>query len=316
MRRSLCAPRGALAIVAISLLAVAARRAEGQTAFTLKFQSPSLAVSQTYDAAVGIAAAQTVTIRHKGAAVSYLVTFPAGQSGNFSGRTLKSGTNALGYQIYDNMTGRNVLKDLTAAPTASEVLSGSFAASSGGGTTQAPSFTLYIPEGQAPAAGTYTDSLTLSLYAGTLSAPGTPTDTLTCTLTVTVGVSLAVSLVPAGSPFNAASTSLSLDFGILSASGIVSADLVVRSNASYSVLVTSTNGGVLATTGSTDTVPYVFHVNGAAVTLPAGTAQKVVQATVSTAAETSYPMTFSIDSLGWAAEGTYTDVLTFSATTP
>jgi len=315
MRIPPCARRP-LSCIAALFLVLGLRHAEAQT-LTLKFQNPSLAVTGAYDAGAGLTAAYTMTVRHRGAAASYFITFPAGQSADFSARRLANGAYGLDYRIYDNMTARDALKDLSANPTSSEVLSGSFPASTAGWNTQTQSFTLYVPAGQTPPAGSYADTLTLGLYEGTPSQPGALMDSLTCTLAVTVPTSLAISLVPRGAAFDAASTALGLDFGILSAAGAVGGDLMVRSNVPYSVLVTSANGGVLAMAGSPDTVPYVFRVDGSVVSLSAGAAQTIVSAAGYTSSGgASYLLNFTVGSLGWPAEGTYTDLLTFSVTTP
>ena len=314
MRNNTFPMRRAVLCMAALWSALGLRQVEAQT---FRFLSNTASVTGSYSADTGLTLVRTETIRHRQAASSYIVTFPPGQSGSFTNRQLRSGANALQYQVYDNLTARNVLKDLTAGPTSVEVLSGSFVASGSTWTTQNQSFTIYVPAGQAPPAGTYTDSLTLGLYPGTAAAPGTRADTLPYTVSVTVTKALAISLVPHNAPYDAASTALTLDFGTLSTSGVMSADLVAKSNAVYSVRVSSANGGLLVTTGSADTVPYVFRVNGTPVALPAGAAQIIATGAPATpSGGTVYLFGFTIGNVGWPSDGTYTDVLTISATAP
>jgi hypothetical protein len=136
---------------------------------TLRFSVPPTNVTGTYSPDTGITVVSTMTIRHTGAACSYFITFSAGNSGVFTSRTAKTGTNSLNYQIYDTMTNKNVLEDLSANPSSNNVLNGSFAAGPG---TQIQTFTSYFITNQLPVAGTYTDSITMDIYVGTVSSHG------------------------------------------------------------------------------------------------------------------------------------------------
>jgi spore coat protein U-like protein len=300
------------ALGALVLLALPGRLG----AQTLRFGSYPATVSGTHDPDAGAALVQTIVIRHRNAACSYFVTFSAGQSGSFAARAVRSGTRTLSYQIYDTMTSRTILKDLTANPSTAEVLTGSFAASGSTWTTQNLTYAVFIPSGQLPAAGTYTDSVNMEVYVGTPASHGARQQRVTFTVSIVVGPALDVSLVATGGSFSRSSTSITFDFGALSAGGSRAADLVVRSNSLNTITVASANGGVLKNADPSDTsqVPYQLLVNGTPISLPAATPTPIASSAPATGfAGTRYGMSAVIGSYGWATEGTYSDVLTIQA---
>ncbi len=283
---------------------------------TLRFLSYPAVVNGTFDPDAGTILTQTITIRHRGIACVYFVTFSTGQSGNFTARRASSGANLLSYQIYDSMSGRNVLKDLTANPSLSEVLTGSFPASGTTWITQNISYTVHLPPGQLPPAGTYSDTIAMEVYVGTPASHGARQQRVSFSLGITMTAALDVSLVPTGAGFSASSTALTLDFGPLAAGGSRAGDLVVRSNSLNTITVMSQNGGVLKNPDLADTsqVPYQLTVNGTAIALPAGVPRPVATSAPATGfSGTRYGVSVIIGTFGWATEGSYSDVLTIQA---
>ena len=283
---------------------------------TLRFGTTPATVSGAYQLDSEVSLPQTIQIRERGAATSYFVTFSAGSSGSFAARTAKSGANVLEYQIYDNITNRNVLKDLTANPALTEVITGSFPASAAW-QTQTKSFTVYLLPGQLPPAGTYTDTITMELYAGTPASHGAVQATNTFGVLITMNAALDIALVATGSPFSVTGTALPLNLGVLAAGGFSSADLVIRANSLNSVTVSSQAGGILKNTDplDTSTVPYAFALNGTPVALPAGTPRPIVtSAAATTFAGRRYALSVTVGTAVWPTEGSYSDVLTFQAT--
>jgi spore coat protein U-like protein len=286
------------------------------SAQTLRFGSYPATVSGTYNPDAGNTLTQTITIRHRGIACVYFVTFSPGQSGNFAARAARSGANALPYQIYDSMTSRNVLKDLTANPSLAEVLTGSFAASGTTWTTQNLTYTVHLPAGQLPPAGTYTDTITMDVYVGTPASHGARQQRVTFAISVAMSPSLDVALVATGAPFNSASTAFTFDFGVLSTGGSRGADLVVRANSLNTISITSLNGGVMKNTdpGDDSAIPYQLLVNGSAIALPAATPRPIASSAPATSfSGNRYGISAVIGSWGWATEGSYSDVLTVQA---
>jgi spore coat protein U-like protein len=315
--RLLPTARSLLAVLALAALALAALALPaGLGAQTLRFGSFPATVSGMYDPDAGTTLTQSIVIRHRNAACDYFVTFSAGQSGSFAARAATSGANSLSYQVYDDMTGRNVLKDLSANPSLAEVLSGYFAASGGTWTTQTKTYTVHVPAGQLPPAGTYTDSVQMEVWDGTPASPGTRDQRVTFTISIVVGPALDVALVATGGPFNKASTSVTFDFGTLAAGGTRAADLVVRANSLNTITISSANGGVLknADPGDDSAVPYVLRVNGSPLALPAATPVPIASSAPATGfSGTRYAISTVIGTVGWATEGSYSDVLTIQA---
>jgi spore coat protein U-like protein len=139
---------------------------------TLRFQSTPRNVSGVYVVDSPVVLNQSLSVRHRGAATSYFVTFSAGQSGSFTARAaLSAAGGQLLYQIYAAAGSSSILKDLSGYPSISEVLAGSLPAS---GSFQRADHTFIIVPGPAqfPLAGTYQDSVTIRLYEGTPASPG------------------------------------------------------------------------------------------------------------------------------------------------
>jgi hypothetical protein len=281
---------------------------------TLRFGTTPATVSGVYQLDSEVSLPQTMVIRERGAATSYFVTFSTGSSGSFTARTAKNGTKILQYQIYDNITNRNVLKDLSANPSLSEVLSGSFPTSAAW-QTQNQSFTVYLLPGQLPSAAVYTDTITMSLYTGTPASHGAVQATKNFTVSITMNAALDIALVTTGAPFSVSSTSLPLDLGVLSSGSIVGGrDLMIRANSLNTVTVSSLNGGILKNTDLTDTstVPYTLVVSGTTYTL--GTPQTVVtSAAATTFSGTRYTLSVTVGTATWPTQGSYSDVLTLQA---
>ncbi len=304
-------PLAALTL-ALALLAIGAAGAAAQN---LRFSVVPAAVTGTLAPDSDVILNQTLSVRGR-KITSWFVTFSQGLYGTFADRRARGAGGYLSYQVYDNAVSRNVLKDLSANPSASEVLAGTFTYATGWQTQNGP-FTVVVPSGQLPAPGAYTDTINLELYAGTPASPGAQQDTASFAVSITVTASLDVSLVATGAPFNIGSISATFDFGALVAGASRGGDILVRSNGPYSITVTSLGGGVLKPADLSDpsSVPYAVIANGLPVPLAPGIAEPVATgAAATTYAGARYSLSVGIGSYGWATEGAYSDVLTFQAT--
>ncbi|WP_455382921.1 spore coat protein U domain-containing protein [Salinispira pacifica] len=283
------------------------------------FQNPAPSVSATYDPNQEQDLPLTARFYHfgfLGNSTNWFLTFSTGQSGTFTTRYAQSAAGGrVNYQLLDSASSRNVLKDLSVSPTAAEIIAGTNSAS--GFQTLTAGFTAAIPGGQLPNAGTYTDSVTMTIYAGTLTGTHTSNATQAVGVTITVPAIVNLSLVPTGGSFNPGATSAVMDFGLLGQGQTRSTDLLVRSNASYSVSLQSLNGGVMKNSiaGDTSTVPYSLSFAGAPVALPAGSASTVVSSAAPTSAGgTRYPIQVTIGDFGMATAGAYQDSITITVT--
>ncbi|NQV81102.1 MAG: spore coat protein U domain-containing protein, partial [Alphaproteobacteria bacterium] len=202
-----------------------------------------------------------IDVRNRSGSCQYFVTVSEGNSSNFS-RYMTQGGSRLNYNIYDDVSQSNVLKDL---PTASvnEVISGAFSAAD----TQRLTYAVSIPPGQTLPSGTYRDQVKLRLYEGTL-ASNKFVASKTLRLRSGLPKVAEVSVVPTGSPFDEGATAYTVSFGVLQEGERERFDLLARSNAGYRILMSSGNRGVLERTGgASGVVPYTMTIDGRLVDL-------------------------------------------------
>ncbi len=240
-------------------------------------------------------------------ACNYFITFSEGSSGTYN-RTLLNGANVLNYQLYDQASQANILKDLPAA-TASEVLSGNFT----GRGAQQLSFFLVIPAEQVVRPGTYTDTITMTAYEGDPTS-SIQHRTRTLTISATVLEQIDLSLVNPGGSFNPALTARLIDFGILQTGKFSDFDLRVRSNIGYSISLSSQNIGNMAHIDPTDSslIPFSFTANSVNVDL-SGPAATVINTPLPTSPlGTPYPMRVTVGTIGNASAGDYQDNITIT----
>ena len=223
-----------------------------------------------------------------------------------------SGTSdELFYQLYDSSVSMNVLLDIGDSPTIANVLFGSFGASASWQTVIV-SFTLIIPADQYVPKDTYADAFDVTLYSGDLT-------TYLSEDTANVGVSsvvpeiVEVSVIPTGAAFDPLATQLDLDYGLLVDGESLTGDVVVRSNAVYTLSLQSANRGVMvhATPSETSEIPYDFRFTGASVSLTSNQATDVVvDAAATDTAGVRYDFEIIILPFGMATEGNYDDSIT------
>ncbi|MDA3812504.1 MAG: spore coat protein U domain-containing protein [Spirochaetaceae bacterium] len=275
---------------------------------SLKISSFTKNININYDLNGGVEVIQTLTLRHKGDALEYFLTFSSGTSGLWNNRVVSNSGNNLNYQIYRDSSKIDILKDINDNPAANEIISGSFA-QSGGFQYTTISYSIHVPNGQFDLAGTYSDSFDVKLYSGNL-ASYISEGSKSFSLKVTMPTSLELSITYPGVSFDDTSTAMDLNFGILTAGSSRSADAVVRTNSPYSMFILSEKGGKLTHTDPmvTDIVPYTFSFNGGTIALSGTIPIQVISgATVTPWEGTRYPLNVKIGDFGMAAEGYYSD---------
>ncbi|MFP4362783.1 MAG: hypothetical protein ACLFR1_02815 [Spirochaetia bacterium] len=281
-------------------------------AVTLRIQSISKNININYDFDNAVELVETISIRHRGDATNFFITFSAGNSGQYDPRLAVNATaDDIVYYMYDNTTNQNILKDLAANPGTNEVLSGSFPANSNWQTIDF-TYTLYIPAGEFEAKDQYADDVVCTLYSGDLSNNRSE-DNETIGLTIRTNTVTELSLRDTGLPFDANITSNSIDFGTLVIGETESCDVIARTNDVFSLSITSDNGSVMLPADTTDpsTVPYTLYFDGTPLTLSARTAVEVVTSAGPTDyAGFRYPVDITIGDFGMATEGLYTDTIT------
>ena len=264
-----------------------------------------------FDAAAYPYAANFTITKSKNGIHQYFVTFSRNSSGNYN-RVLKNGSNQLSYQLYKEAALTTVLEALPDA-TSSQVISGSTPAANP--SVVALTFYVHIPPGQVLAPGTYTDTVTLSVYDGSFPG-GTLENSATITISAQVRAVADLALVASGAAFTA-STSRALNFGALSSGQNLGCDLRVRSNIGYNIALASQNLGVLkASSPITFTIPYAMTIRGQALDLTQ--TQATFPSTPPSITDNNgqaYPIAVTIGNFTNPPAGTYSDVVTVTVTT-
>ena len=285
--------------------------------YTLKIQSIANNVTPDYGITTQTELVETISIKHKGEALDFFVTFSAGQSGTALARSMVTGTSdELFYQLYDSAVSMNVLLDIGDSPTMANVLSGSFGASASWQTIDV-SFTLIIPADQYVPKDTYDDDIDVTLYSGNLTTYLSE-DPANFGVRSVIPEFLEISVIPTGAAFDPGATQLDLDYGILNEGESLTGDVVVRSNAVYTLSLQSANRGVMehATPSETSEIPYDFQFTGSSVSLTSNQATDVVVAAPATGtAGVRYDFEIIILPFGMATEGNYDDAITIEVST-
>lgn len=262
---------------------------------------------------------QTVSFDVSGGAVTvactYFLALGAGASGSTSQRTLVLGAKTLNYNAYIDSSNSNILKDLTTA-TASQVITGTFAAGTSGATNHHSfSWTITPQLVRNATTSVYSDTAALTLYTGILNTIWLQVDTKSITFQSAVDSDVDLALVDSGTAFNVTDTLQTVDFGNLVSGATAGFDLVIRSNDGYKVTLQSANkqNMVIQNAAYTDKVAYSMTVGGTSVNLSSGAAVSPVAAAAATTAQTGVvlPVVVTLGTLtGQETAGTYQDVVT------
>jgi len=266
---------------------------------------------------------QTVTIEDKNKKeCDYAVTFTSGGGSSYQ-RRIESGANSLRYQLYKDAGLTQVLKDVPDITNSTEYITGYFP--DGATATQTVTFYVQIPLDLAtqPAirpAGTYSDSFSVKVWQGTYPAfTSNLKDSKGINISATIQKLIELSLVNSGGAFNSAQTNYSVLFGTLPTSGATQGfDLLVRSNAGFSVSLSSQNNGKLKHSSANSTVDYNLSVNSAPVslvnsqTLPVQVASGSGQTSLGGA---THAMSITTGTTDLSIAGSYQDLITVTIAT-
>lgn len=253
----------------------------------------------------------TVNMNKGATELNYYLSFDP----QISQRVVSKGAEELIYKIFDNpIEPRQELFSIQSATSPEEALAGVFPAPEkpNKGPTDTRSIALVLPPGGFAQAGSYTGTLTISLYSG-LFASGTYMGQDMINIIVTVGEIIDVAVVPKGLPFDYTSKNINMDFGYLEADSLRSLDIVARANTSYGVSITSFNGGIMKNDDIQDSsaIPYELSIDGSPLSLSAGIAIPIASgASATTSDGTRYRMDARILPFDFPTEGEYSDVLT------
>jgi hypothetical protein len=307
----------ALASSAIALLFLSASGLWGQAAaagsrLSASVSSPSLSYRMTADSE----AAGTITVKRSGSNKSSASFYVAFTLVSLSSTAL-SGGESLSYGLYKNSTSKTALS-LTGRPSSSDdVLSGTIGARS---SSASLNYVFRVSNATFPAPGTYIAQITAKVYNGSYSSTSSSTSsssasaTITATLTVDRLASVAV-VGGASDSFSFSSATAnpdySLDLGDLSANTTGRAYILVCSNASYSLALSSVNGGSLINADDASSIAYEVAVDkGSSYSLTTA-ATTIVSGSATYGSPERHSIIVSTTKYGAdASAGTYTDTIT------
>ena len=242
----------------------------------------------------------------------FFVDFSTGNSPGYN-RYLLNGTSKLYYQFYKETNKSGILMK---ADVASEwnVLQYEIKKK------DSPGFfplTYYwtINSNQIVAPGTYTDTLTLSLYKKRITENHQLKDTKEVTYQVSVPRAIQIKVSGNYDDYDEGSQSYNLDFGEGEEGDSKSIDLHVRSNAGYAIKIKSENQGYFHNqTGFIDRseykIGYTLTFNQTTIDLHQSTYQTVVTSTSMTSNEGDlFPITVIIGDVEEKFAGSYSDII-------
>ena len=226
---------------------------------------------------------------------------------------------ALSYAMYSPAATLANQLSLSGSPTSpSQVLAGNFGAGTTKNSTISLDYAFVVSPTTMPPPGTYIATIDESVYASTYLPSGSPYASNTLKVTVTVGSIYGVSVVPTGGAFSSTSTSQSLNFGFLAPGQSLGADILVRSNVSYSILLGSANSGSLVNLADpTSLIAYSMTSNGGAVPLASGPSSIASGAAATYSSSARYGVKATIAPFsGFPSAGSYADTVTITVSSP
>jgi hypothetical protein len=176
---------------------------------------------------------------------------------------------AIDYQLYDPTEASRLPVD--GNPTsAQETLSSVFPPGSKKNDRLTLDFLVKTRPANVPASGMHTITMKADLYASAFPPSGGVIESSTFFIIIQVHDHFDVSTVPTGGAFSVSSVTALLDFGALQPYDSRGADVLVRSNVSFVLSLTSMNGSAFVNVEDGFRLPYSLDVNGGAVTLAPG----------------------------------------------
>ena len=264
----------------------------------------------------------SIQIRSPARNMPFWITVDGGAPEYLRPRRVVNGANWIEYDIYDNMTNRNVILPVTdGSITVANVLSGITGATRRA-TVTCPLFVPELQGGSIFRSGTYSYTLTVRVYAGTFVQGAYPVASATRNMTVSIRILntyVGVQIADTGGAFGSGLSAASLDFGTLTSGETAGKDVVVKSNLPYTLRFSSLHGGSLApASGTTPNIGYSFAFEGTTRSLVIPWTSGVYTALSPTLGEErNHPLLFTIGTVNVVgqAAGIYSDTLTVTLTT-
>ncbi len=300
-------------------LILASMSALAAQAQTISFSSMTSSVSGEYDfySEVPLQATARISISNmkNNTTYPYYVTVEPAIGARYLS---KSGSGYyLPYTAYSMPSApRSELYDFSNASSQSQVIAGLFSKDTSGGSTSATAyhdFYIVATPGTLVPAGTYTGNASVRLYRKAFKTNTTPINK-SLHISLTVPIYTELSVVPSGGIFDTGAKSANMDFKEMTAGSSLSLDVLAKSNASYSIAISSTKGGRLARNPDTgQSVPYTLKFAGATLVLQQGVSVPAISYAPWTSGNIArYTLQVIIGAHDVLDQGYYSDNLTFT----
>ena len=244
----------------------------------------------------------------------YRVFFSKGLANNYQRSAFSLFNGSINYNLHPSINMSGTLKDFGDAVTAGEYIEGQAPEKN---VTYTNRFFVSVPgqDNNLLLAGTYVDVVQVSIYGyNENSGKYLFDEAANLTTVLYVPKKVQVSILDEGQAFDAASTSKTLDFGIMEQNQEKGADLRILSNGSYRLNLSSLNNGRLVQ--GTNSVAYSLRVNGSSVALTssAGNPVQIGSGNITGQAGHLYNLKVKItESVANKSAGLYQDVITITA---
>lgn len=250
------------------------------------------------------------------AACTFGLGISQGVAGSYNRYAADAG-NQLHYQVYSDVAGSKIIKDVPDTATVNDVLMVTLPAGSG---PQVVQYFFDIPYALATSpflahAGTYTDNITINAYEGVTpsSYVSPPAASAAVGISVLIEKLIKLSLTDLGGIFVDGATTKAINFGKLTTGEISRFNLALQTNAGFEVTLSSANAGNLKHVTAASLIPYTLTVNNVAADLTGAVP------VVSGSGQTSlngliYPVKITVGSIpSTSIAGNYSDVVTVTA---
>lgn len=246
----------------------------------------------------------------------YFLTFSTGRGNSYENRLLYNSAYTFPYQLYQGFPYVNILKHFPAVTSNNDVLAGHFKSGSND-LTFSHTYSAILGQTSYARFGSYSDSIIVSLYEGTIGGTSNLVSTSPMTFNFTMPKLIDLSLVNTGSPYDPTNFSYVMNFGTLSAGLVQSFDIVLKYNAGYSLKLSSVNDGKMKNTIGNSFVAYLMSVNGSPIDLNGSSAIPITVSSgmgISGASGLRIPVSVAITSLLNQVAGTYKDTVAITVT--
>ena len=254
-------------------------------------------------------------------ACDYGIAFSRGGASNYSRRLLGPAGVNLPYQLYKDVNLTQILKYAGDIAGANDVILGHF--DTGAQAAQTLTYYVQVPLGTATAPsfkpyGSYTDTFNISAYEG---LDPVQFSTAIATQSVNLGATLPkiveLSVGNPGVSFDPSQVANSIAFGTVYSGVVAQRDLLVRTNAGYSITFSSANRGVMKHTdvSVSTTIPYTFNLNAAAIDLSPATSAPVLVSGQTSLEGNRNPILLKIGNIQNTMAGSYSDTISITVIT-